>query len=155
MQSYQQDNITGSGDVPDIVTGSLDFDPAALIDSVLAHVDQTIPVNASGTYGSKEQPVVLHAQQGVQTSGSMSGYGILLVDGQLRVSGQLNWNGLVIQRGRPGVGPTTSVSNNVSITGGMLVYNEGPFGVSLQVSNNLTLRLSRASIANLRKKLSF
>jgi hypothetical protein len=155
LQSYQQDNITGSGSAPDVAAGTLDFDPAALIDSVLAHVDQAIPVNASGTFGSQNQPVILHAEQGIQSSGNISGYGILLVDGQLQVSGTMNWNGLVIQRGRPGVGPVTSVSTSLTINGGMIVYNEGPFGASLQVSNELIIELGRQTIEDLRQKLSF
>jgi hypothetical protein len=155
LQSYQQDNITGTGSAPDIAAGTLDFDPAVLIDSVLAYVDQTIPVNASGTFGSPDKPVVLHAQQGIQSSGTIEGYGILLVDGQLFVSGTINWNGLIIQRGRPGVGPATSVSTSLTVNGGMIIYNEGPFGASLQVSNELIIRLSRKAIVNLRQKLSF
>ena len=122
---------------------------------MLAHVDQAIPVNASGTFGSQNQPVILHAEQGIQSSGNISGYGILLVDGQLQVSGTMNWNGLIIQRGRPGVGPATSVSTSLTITGGMIVYNEGPFGASLQVSNELIIELGRQTIEDLRQKLSF
>jgi hypothetical protein len=155
LQSYQQDNITGMGSAPDVAAGTLDFDPAALIDSVLAHVDQTIPVNASGTFGSQDQPVVLHAEQGIQSSGTINGYGILLVDGPLYVSGNMDWTGLIIQRGRPGVGPATSVSTSLTVNGGMIIYNEGPFGASLQVSNELGIELSRQAIENIRQKRSF
>lgn len=43
----------------------------------------------------------------------------------------------------------------LTVNGGMIVYNEGPFGSSLQISNELVIRLSRSSIQNLIDKLSF
>lgn len=155
LQAFQQDNITGSGAAPDVVTGSLAFDAQALIDSVLNKVDQTIPAGASGTYGSMAEPVVVHAPQGIQSSGTISGYGILLVDGPLQVSGTMAWTGLVIQRGMSTVGPATSVSTSLTITGGMLVVNEGPFGASLQVSNELIIRASAEALQILRDNLEF
>jgi len=154
LQSFQQDNITGSGSQPDVVQQNLSFDPQALIDSVLAGVQQTIPVNASGTFGSAQAPVILHAAQGIQSSATVTGTGILLIDGPFFVSGNFNWTGLVIHRGSPFSGPALSVSTSLQITGAMLTVNEGPWPASIQVSNIFELRYSGPALQLLRDSLT-
>ncbi len=154
LQAFQRDNVNGSGGAQaDVVQQTLSFNVAAFIDTVLAHVDQTVPVNVAGTFGSASNPVIVHATQGVQSSGNVTGTGILLVDGPLFVSGNFNWTGLVIHRNSPFSGPATSVSTSLKITGGMLVYNTGPWGASLQVSNQLIIRASQETLEMLRTNL--
>jgi len=154
LQSFQEDNITGSDPPPDIVQQSLSFEPDSLVARVLAAAGQTLPVNAAGSFGSPGQPVVVHAPQGLMSSGAITGNGILLVDGPFFVSGTIDWTGLVIHRDSPVSGPALSVSTSLSITGAMLMVNKGPWAASVQVSNILNLRYSPDVLQQLRQTLS-
>ena len=154
LQSFQQDNITGSGTPPDIVQQPLSFNPDSLIGQVLSAAGQSLPVNASGSFGSAGQPVVVHAPQGLMSSGTITGNGILLVDGPFFVSGTINWTGLVIHRDSPVSGPALSVSTSLNITGAMLMVNQGPWAASIQVSNILNIRYSPGVLLQLRQTLA-
>jgi hypothetical protein len=154
LRRSQRDNINGSGGAEaDVVQQALAFDVAALIDTVLAHVDQTIPVRATGAYGSADDPVILHADHGLIVSGPLAGTGILVIDGPLFVSGTMNWTGLVVQRSEARIPAATSVTGNLAINGGMLVYNTASLSAGLQVSNRLFIRASQEALEMLRTKL--
>jgi Tfp pilus assembly protein PilX len=93
--------------------GPLDIDLQEYIDAFMpATVTLTTDPPSGGTYGSPSNYVTVYADaQATQADhelrlNNVTGYGILLVKGDLQTAGNFNWNGLII------------VTGNVSSTGG-------------------------------------
>ncbi len=99
--------MTGtSGTTPDIDYGGsvftaqdaedlyADLDPANKSDYINTGSG---PYNLSGgTYGSITDPVTMYYDGALTINGNTVGYGILIVDGDLNVIGNLDWNGLIL-----------------------------------------------------------
>ncbi len=83
LANNQQNSVVGLDTPPDIAQGALDFDPATLIEALLALVTDTLTVEHTGTLGSVESPVVAYAPEGLVLSGNLTGIGALIVDGPL------------------------------------------------------------------------
>ncbi|MCZ6512576.1 MAG: pilus assembly PilX N-terminal domain-containing protein [Nitrospinae bacterium] len=95
-----------SGSTPDIIEGSTSFtaaDAEALYDDLepATKADYINTGSASytlsgGTYGSITDPVTMYFDGELQVSGNVVGYGILVVDGDLKLTGTLDWNGIIL-----------------------------------------------------------
>lgn len=149
----QQESVVGLNAPPDIAQGSLDFDPAALLNDLLDRVTDTLSVAHTGTIGSLESPVVAYAPDGLTLAGSLSGTGVLIVDGALVEQGGVTWTGLVIVRADGAAPPAFEMHGNVSVTGGVLLYNETSQAASLVITGNAEVRYSRAAFEMLRTAL--
>lgn len=147
LRSFQEDNVTGSGAAPDVVQAALGFDADSLAEALSDRATETLNPGASGTYGTAEAPVVAYAPHGLPVSGTLTGHGILVVDGTLTASGTLRWTGLVIHRSAPRAGATLSVSGTLEVIGGLVLTGEASsFPALVQSSNALTVTYSPAAL---------
>lgn len=87
--------------------GNTDIDLEAYVDALKGGASVTLTSDVSnGTYGSATNFVTVYADAaGTQADGELkltnaTGYGILVVKGDLELAGNLNWNGLIIVTGR-------------------------------------------------------
>lgn len=101
------DQATGRNGHGDIVSGPLDVNLNTLDAAIRAHpdrIDIAGPERISGdeTYGSREHPAIVVVSGDLDVRGSVSGYGILLVDGSLTLAGTVYWEGLVMARANGG-----------------------------------------------------
>ena len=153
LGNNQRDNITGSGPDPDIAQDALAFDPAALVNALLALVTETLTTSPGGTLGSPEAPVVAYAPDGLTLTGNLDGTGVLLVDGPYLQRGSVQWTGLVVVRADEEVPPSFEMRGNVGVTGGVLILNETNQAASLEVTGSAEVRYSREVFEMLRAAL--
>jgi hypothetical protein len=86
--------------------GTLDIDLQGLVDQFKTGANYTLTADVSGaTYGSATNYVTVYADAiGTQADhelrlNNVTGYGILIVKGDLQMAGNLNWNGIIIVTG--------------------------------------------------------
>ncbi len=136
LSSIQDDNVQGLGFswgppiVPSVLTS-----PAApsvtLMDQMISDLlarPGVVPysanqINGNATFGTTAAPQITYFNNTdgvtIKGNGNASGAGIMIVDGDLTIQGNLNFTGLIIVRGR------TSVTNDPSltdVTGNATVY---------------------------------
>nr|BCX01726.1 MAG: hypothetical protein KatS3mg041_1772 [Bacteroidota bacterium] len=158
LSGQQYDNVQGrDGLVPNVVSGSAGFDVSAFLDQLLASEAQLLPARMSGNYtlGSFAQPILARAPNGLELSGAICGVGILLVDGYLRLSGNVRWHGLLVVRNGEDLAVLETVSGTPQIIGAMLVYNSAFRPISLRINGNPSLLYSSEALEWLRRRLHF
>jgi hypothetical protein len=102
--------LLGSPSTPQ--TGNLDIDLESYADTLKAGAGVTLTNDVSnGTYGSPTNYVTVYADATAQADGELKltnavGYGTLVVKGDLELSGNLTWHGVII------------VTGNIKSTGG-------------------------------------
>ena len=106
-------NPTFTGSPSTAQHGTLDLDLESYVNTLSAGANYTLTDDATGaTYGSSTNFVTVYADaMGTQADGELklnnvTGYGVLLVKGDLELAGNITWNGLII------------VTGNISTTGG-------------------------------------
>lgn len=97
---------TLAGDPSEPQTGPLDIDLEEYINALKGGASHTLTADASNsTFGSPSNFVTVYADAiGTQADGELrlnnvTGYGILLVKGDLALAGNINWNGIIIATG--------------------------------------------------------
>jgi Tfp pilus assembly protein PilX len=96
--------LSGSPSTPQ--HGTLDIDIPGYIDSLMANATTTLTEDQNGaTYGSATNYVTVYSDtnnppnnQGLKLQ-NLTGYGILLVKGDLTLGGGFQWNGLILSTG--------------------------------------------------------
>ncbi len=136
MNGAQRDNVTGLGFNPGPpVIPSVQAAPAGpsqehinqIIDALLERphstcAAQVINNSSSCTFGTTEAPQITYFTSGdgvtVHSNGNISGAGILIVEGGLRIQGTVDWRGLILVRG-----PTEiDYDMDTDITGSATLY---------------------------------
>jgi Tfp pilus assembly protein PilX len=96
---------TFTGSPPTPQHGPLDIDIQGYIDALKGSATTTLTADQSGgTYGSSSNYVTVYSDATQQADGELrlnnvTGYGILLVKGNLQMAGNFNWNGLIFVTG--------------------------------------------------------
>jgi Tfp pilus assembly protein PilX len=124
--------------------GTLDLDIAGMISTLKASANVTLTQDQNNTtYGSSTNYQIVYSNtsspnnvNGLNLS-NITGWGILLVDGDLELGGGFNWNGIILATGavrlNGGGGP-----NAVNIAGQLLSGTSTVTDISLNGSNNIT-----------------
>ena len=89
----------------------------------------SIDGSATGTYGSSDNPAILHVNGDFAPAGSFNGAGLLIVDnGHFQVGNNFNWEGVVLVR-KDGVDSiNVSIGSGAGIYGSMIAYELNPGG---------------------------
>lgn len=123
IKNQQDDNIVGLGGQRSVYTvDTIDFNQ--LIEDAVRSANVKLesgsvqkPANP-GDWGSMETPAILFGSGDVKISGGGGGAGVIVVDGNLTVSGSFEWDGLLIARGEiifAGGGGTKRVTGGVVV----------------------------------------
>ena len=100
----QNGNQSLSGNPPTQV-GNTNLDLQSYIDGLKGAATVTLTADQSeGSYGSSSSYVTVYSDATQQADGELrlnnvTGYGILLVKGNLQLAGNINWNGIIIATG--------------------------------------------------------
>jgi Tfp pilus assembly protein PilX len=96
---------TFTGSPPTPQHGTLDIDIQGYVDALKGSATTTLTADQSGgTYGSSSNYVTVYSDATLQADGELrlnnvTGYGILLVKGNLQMAGNFDWNGLIFVTG--------------------------------------------------------
>jgi Tfp pilus assembly protein PilX len=96
---------TFTGSPPTPQHGTLDIDIQGYVDALKGNATTTLTADQSGgTYGSSSNYVTVYSDATLQADGELrlnnvTGYGILLVKGDLQMAGNFDWNGLIFVTG--------------------------------------------------------
>ena len=136
LEPGQMDNITGVGGAPSVVTIS----PLSQSVSQMAQAYLNVPdhpptvleggnFSSNSAWGTSSSPRITRITGNTQIQGTIEGYGVLIVEGALDVSGNFTFHGLVIARG----------DIQVQFTGNAGVYGSLIIGESTTLDSNLEL----------------
>ena len=158
LSSGQLDNVSGLGFfagppvIPSILTS-----PAApsvpqleqIVADLLARpgvvTDLSTSVNGSPPpFGTTAAPIIWHFPQPVtiKASGTASGAGIMIVDGDLTIQGNFSYKGLIIVRGRTRVVGDTEVTGNATLYGSLWTDD-----INLVVGGSALIQYSSQALA--------
>jgi len=96
---------TFTGSPPTPQHGTQDIDIQGYVDALKGSATTTLTADQSGgTYGSSSNYVTVYSDATLQADGELrlnnvTGYGILLVKGDLQMAGNFDWNGLIFVTG--------------------------------------------------------
>jgi len=129
--SNSQTDVTGTAS--DIITGSTDFtalDAEKLFDDFVVDntPDQVLTVPSTDAdvtnWGTPSNPVVIHVTSDLSMTGN-TGYGVLVVDGNLDLGGNVEWNGIVIISGCDTCEGSLTGSGGFTVNGSVIIGNDG------------------------------
>ena len=140
--------VRGGGVAPSVASSGMNLDLQAMGEAWSRIADVTLPGDQrdpdSGSWGSIENLKIVNVEGNLSVSDSLSGAGVLLVQGNLDWGGQARWSGMIICLGDAkihggGAGPT--------IVGSLLIQGT-PTGRS-EVSEGTKILYSSAMIRRL------
>ena len=121
LASDQMNLVTGAGGAPSVATiPPLSQTVSQIADGYLAlpHTDlDGGNYSGNGNWGTSSTPRITRVTGDVQIQGTIEGYGVLIVDGALDISGNFTFHGLVIARGNVQV----QITGNAGIYGSLLI----------------------------------
>lgn len=149
LQVNQMDNVMGQGASASVRTA------APWEKTVVQYADDYLALLPPGyeplnerTYGGNDhwgtpgQSKITHVTGDVRIAGTIDGYGVLVLDGDLEVTGDFHFHGLVILRN----GGTVRATGNATIEGAVLV-GESPSGINLlDVRGNVNVRFNSCEL---------
>jgi len=96
----QRDNVDGQGGAPSVSKLDVEFDFAEIVDRLDRYADRRLPDGAvaGGTleWGTIDNPQITVAEGDIHLTGSGYGAGVLLIKGNLTMTGNFEWHGPVI-----------------------------------------------------------
>lgn len=153
LASNQMANVTGTGGSPSVgVIAPLSQSVSEMANAFLNHPTQPHTTLEGGqnfssneTWGTQASPRITYIEGGAQISGTVEGYGVLIVDGPLDIAGNFTFHGLVIARGDIQV----QVTGNAGIFGSLLIGESDVLdgGYELDVRGNATVRFDSCALS--------
>lgn len=127
LASNQYAEVTGQGSSPSVSTVSSILDVEQLAQDLLAKGVEGVDkqTKASGTYqneewGTSALPKITNITGNATLQGTLTGYGVLIVDGDLSTKQGFTWKGVVIVRGNADVHGTAS-TDGATVWGAVLI----------------------------------
>ncbi len=135
----EQGKVLGTGGTPSLgSTVPVDVNAIATQAASTAGVVITGTNISSTTYGSAVTPVTAYRAGNVKFTGNTTGYGLLVVTGDLTIAGNFTWNGVVVVLGTLDAGAGTA-----QIRGGVIM---GPSSPLLDIRGTCDLRFSGVAV---------
>ncbi|MHC4409910.1 MAG: hypothetical protein ACYS0F_13015 [Planctomycetota bacterium] len=146
-------NIVGDPMVGQVPTQILDeYIQYAIASADVLHqaltkdLEGAVPGDELGQFGSLSDPKIIYSNEGVHLKSSDAGAGIMVVDGDLKISGGFTWTGLLIVRGSL---TFAGGGGEVKLIGGAIVdgsqIEEG--GAALTVGGSVEVNYSPEAVA--------
>ncbi|HYR68839.1 MAG TPA: hypothetical protein VER77_03095 [Candidatus Dormibacteraeota bacterium] len=141
--------VRGSGGLPSVASSSMNLDLQAMdegwsrIADVTLSGDQRDP--APGSWGSIENLKIVNVEGNLSVSDSLSGAGVLLVQGNLDWGGQARWSGMIICLGDAtihGGGAAPTILGSLVIQGTLTGRSEVTEGTKILYSSAMIRRLA-------------
>lgn len=149
LASNQMNLVTGAGGTPSVVA----IPPLSQTVSEIANAFLDLPHTdiPGGNYSNNENwgtslsPRITRITGSAQIQGTITGYGVLIVDGALAVQGNFTFHGLVIARGDVQV----QISGNAGIYGSLMIggSSEPDPDYELDVRGNAHIRFDSCALS--------
>jgi hypothetical protein len=144
LSGQQADNVIGQGGAPSVrlsngfTTSQLD---TVTVPAILAGpgVVNNPALNGHDTFGTRDSPQITHFSTSVTINGNLSGYGILIVDQGLTLSGSSTFTGLIIVKGTTQL---TATQGDTTILGALWTTD-----LQLTVGGNASVTYSSQALA--------
>lgn len=156
LSSTQYSQIAGLGGSPSVRTSSTTIDVNQLATDLIASgvegIDrQTLPGGSytGGEWGTSTLPKITHITGDGTVTGVLTGWGVLIVDGNLSTRGNFTFSGLVILRGEASIHGSATADESATIHGAVLI-NESPTadsGNELEIGGSGKVYYSSQAIA--------
>ena len=128
LSSTQYSQIAGLGGSPSVRTSSMTIDVNQLATDLIASgvegIDrQTLPGGSytGGEWGTSTLPKITHITGDGTVTGVSTGWGVLIVDGNLSTRGTFTFSGLVILRGEGSIHGSAAADESATIYGTVLI----------------------------------
>ncbi len=143
----QSDNIIGSSGFTSVEQQAIDVDVESLVDFALSQsgVVEISGVVVGESYGSESAPVVVHASSDI-TLDDVTGYGLLIVDSELTLTGTTSWTGLVITQGTDTMSAGFVIQGEASVLGVVMIDQSTSEAAKLFVRGNAVVRYSSEAV---------
>jgi hypothetical protein len=104
LSPQQENNVEGSGSNPSVVSSGYDYDLQGIVDAYketadIVHPGGTIGSSLGSAWGGIDEFHTVYVESDLHLSGSVTGGGLLLVNGNFEITGQFTWYGLVVVLG--------------------------------------------------------
>lgn len=152
LEPGQMDNVIGAGGSPSVVTvPALSQSVSEMAQAYLSVPDHPPTVLEGGnfssndTWGTSALPRITRITGNTQIQGTIEGYGVLIVEGALDVSGNFTFHGLVIARGDIQV----QFTGNAGVYGSLIIGESTTLDLNLEldVRGNATVRYDSCALA--------
>lgn len=163
----QDDNVNGlGGDLSVYTVDRIDFnqlvEDAVRSANVRLQSGKVEKPYLPGDWGTLETPAILFGSGDIKISGGGGGAGVLVVDGNLTISGDFQWHGLIIARGQVAF---AGGGGRKRVTGGIVVERDvlsgtdtksssGFLSSDLSVNGTVDVLFSRATLAIVNRALA-
>ena len=148
LTSQQEDNVQGSGADPSVQTSPLNLDIAAIAAGWVQMADVTYAGSqnnpSTADWGTIGDLKVVHIAGDLDVSGTSTGAGVLVIDGNFKMGGTFNYNGIVIVLGDMDIVGGGSAKQ---VVGGVMV--QGTLNGTSVVNGNVKFVYSSAMISQL------
>ncbi len=123
MNSNRLGNIVGKNGGGDIYNDNFGIDVNAVYRDAVMNADHTHDGDdITGTFGSAGSPVVLHVTGDAHVDDNLTGYGMLVIDGDLNTTeGNIYWEGVVVVNKETNL--SVKIKDNSLIYGGVIIMN--------------------------------
>ncbi|MCH8942368.1 MAG: hypothetical protein IIA48_08040 [Bacteroidetes bacterium] len=151
IKSKINNSIQGAGGAPSVGVVQDTTNWLEISENFIFAADITL---SSGTYstgsvfGTKSEPLITYITGDVHFTGSAYGYGILIINGNLEMSGNFTFHGLVIAYGQSSV--ETKTTGNSGIIGAAIFVGNS---IDMQATGNAKIYYSTQAIDNLKAKI--
>lgn len=148
LETNQMNLITGAGGSPSVVVVPPTSQTVSqLADAYLALTHTVLTggnFSGNSSWGTSATPRITRINGNATISGSIDGYGVLIVDGALSISGNFTFNGLVIARGDIQV----LITGNAGVNGSMMLGESITYDpqVELDVRGNAHIRYNSCNL---------
>lgn len=127
LHANQINNVEGVGTEPAVTSAAYDYDLEGMVDSYkemadIVHPGGTIANGSLPAWGGIDEYHIVHVTDDLHISGNAVGGGLLLLEGDLTVSGSFTWYGMIINLGTitfTGGGGDIHIYGSVLTTGGL------------------------------------
>jgi hypothetical protein len=127
LRNNQVNNVEGQGTEPAIRSAPYDYDLEAMLElykdmADITHSGGTIGMSNAPYWGNLDDYHIVSVTDDLHISGSVTGGGLLLLEGDFSVSGSFTWYGMIINLGRinyTGGGNEVHIYGTVMTTGGI------------------------------------
>jgi hypothetical protein len=148
LNNSQADNIVGAGGTPSVQASPVNLDVPAMAAAFNLMADYTVAGNQTNpvlpSWGALGDLKIIHFTGDLDISGNMTGAGVLVIDGNFRMGGTINWEGVVICLGDVDV---VGGGNAKNIVGALLV--QGSVAGNSDVNGNVKVLYSSQMLQNL------
>jgi hypothetical protein len=158
ITSQESDNVIGLGGTPSVAAATEELDLAALVEQGAQVADFTLDAGSThkpseeGEWGTLDAPKIIYAPNGAKISGGSEGAGILIVHGDLEISGEFEWRGLVIVQGRAifkGGGGTKRLRGALVVEDEVFVDEAADPYTGMRAGGTVEIVLSEATVAKM------